>query len=117
MQPEAWATLGVTVTTLGGVAGVWLSTGRQSRRVETKVDTASAAAATAATAAAVAVDNTVNVSNGYTGRTLNLLELIHSDLRDMRQEASADRLVITTHLGDHARAGLVVPAQSPPPAP
>lgn len=114
MSPEAWTFAGGVVAVCGTVLVSYLKTRTQTKAVSDKVDTASAAAATAATAAATAVDNTVAVSNGYTGKTLSLLEGIRSDLREMRQEAAADRAVMTTHLGDHARAGMSVPAQGQP---
>jgi len=62
VQGEAWATVGVGLTTLGGIAGAWLAGRAQTGRVEAKVDTA-------ADIAAVAAENTRHVRDGFATRT------------------------------------------------
>ena len=62
MQGEAWATVGVGLTTLGGIAVAWLAGRAQTGRVEAKVDTAADIAATAAA-------NTKHVANGFAAKT------------------------------------------------
>jgi hypothetical protein len=82
MQAEAWTTLGVGLTTLGGIGGVWLSTRAQGRRVEGKVDTAASVAAKATSAAAEAAQNTQHVANGFAaGTSADLQELLAGQRR------------------------------------
>jgi len=83
MQGEAWATVGVGLTVVGGMFGTWWSNRTQNAHIEAKVDTA-------ATVAAAAEANTQHVANGFAARTTGGIDQMLAG--QARIEASLERL-------------------------
>lgn len=92
MTPEAWTFAGVCVVQLASLTGIWLKL------------------RTTARDASEAKEYARPTGNGFAGKVLGSLDDIHKDIRGLRADAARDREALTTHLGDHARASLHVPA-------
>lgn len=100
MSGEAWTFAGIVVVQVAGVAAVWL----KMHKTDGKVDAATATAEQAR-------DYSKPTGNGFAPSVLASLEELKREVRSVRREASTDRLVMSTHLADHARVGLYVPRQ------
>lgn len=92
MTAEAWTFAGICVVQIAGLIGIWL-----------KVHTA-------ASDARAAKEYAQPTGNGFAGKVLDGLDDIRADMRGMRADAARDRDALTTHLADHARASLHIPA-------